>query len=171
MEGIKGKHIMRPHFLPRLQLGEQGVVLASRTSLQRFWKVLWHLWIGGARHPEPSGGTAIGLEALNVGSWLTHGDTALETSADFLAVSQHRLILASVRAEWPNLSPKGIHSVWAPACQDGAHVGHAGVGVVCLKGDPIAMPSFATTAFRRFFDLGRLVRYVLPLGNGRLMHW
>ena len=27
------------------------------------------------------------------------------------------------------------------------------------------------TAFRRYFDLGRLVRSVLPLGNGRLMHW
>ena len=32
------------------------------------------------------------------------------------------------------------------------------------------MPSFATTAFRRYFDLGRLVRCVLPLGGGRLMH-
>ena len=92
-------------------------------------------------------------------------------TSDFLAVSQQRLFPARVRAEWPNLRRKGIHSGWAPACQDGAHVGHAGFGVVFLNFDPVAMPSFATTAFRRFFDLGRLVRYVLPLGNGRLMHW
>ena len=36
---------------------------------------------------------------------------------------------------------------------------------------PVAMPAFVTTAFRRFFDLGRPVRCVLPLGNGRLIHW
>ena len=32
------------------------------------------------------------------------------------------------------------------------------------------MPSFATSAFRQFFELGRLVRCALPLGNGRVMH-
>ena len=32
------------------------------------------------------------------------------------------------------------------------------------------MPSFATSAFRELFELGRLVRCVLPLGNGRVMH-
>ena len=44
------------------------------------------------------------------------------------------------------------------------------LGVVSLKGAPISMPSFATSAFRQFFELGRLVRCVLPLGNGRVMH-
>ena len=52
----------------------------------------------------------------------------------------------------------------------GSHVGHAGVGVVSLKGAPISMPSFATSAFRELFELGRLVRCVLPLGSGRVMH-
>ena len=42
--------------------------------------------------------------------------------------------------------------------------------MVSLKGAPISMPSFATSAFREFFELGRLVRCVLPLGNGRVMH-
>ena len=65
---------------------------------------------------------------------------------------------------------KGIHSVWAPASQEGSHVGHAGVGIVSLKGAPIAMPTFATADVRRYFDLGRLVRSVLPLGDSRLMH-
>ena len=129
------------------------------------------MWIGRARHPGPVGSGSLGLEALNVGGWLTHGVTALlESTADFLAVSEHRLIPARVRCEWAELRRKGIHSVWAPASQEGSHVGHAGVGVVILKGAPISMPSFATSAFREFFELGRLVRCVLPLGNGRVMH-
>ena len=44
----------------------------------------------------PYGKGTVGLEALNVG-WLTYQDTALETSADFLTVSEHRLIPARVR--------------------------------------------------------------------------
>ena len=60
--------------------------------------------------------------------------------------------------------------LWAPASQEGSHVGHAGIGMISLKGALVAMPTLATTAFRRYFDLGRLVRCVLPLGNGRLMH-
>ena len=34
----------------------------------------------------------------------------------------------------------------------------------------MAMPTYATAASRYFFNLGRLVRSVLPLGDGRLMH-
>ena len=34
---------------------------------------------------------------FNVGGWLTHGDLALETKADFLAISEHRLIPARIR--------------------------------------------------------------------------
>ena len=86
--------------------------------------MLWLLWIGRAGHPGPFGTGTLGLEALNVGGWPTHGDTALETSADFLAVSEHRLVNARVRAEWAALRRKGIHSVWAPASQEGSHVGH-----------------------------------------------
>ena len=32
--------------------------------------------------------------------WLTHGDLALDTGVDFLAVAEHRLIPARVRSEW-----------------------------------------------------------------------
>ena len=32
------------------------------------------------------------------------------------------------------------------------------------------MPSFATSQFKVFFDLGRAVRCLLPLGAGRFMH-
>ena len=58
-------------------------------------------------------------------------------------------------------------SVRAPVSQKG--VGHAGFGIVS-PGSPVALPSFAAAAFRSFFDLGRLVRGVLRLGNGRMMH-
>ena len=70
--------------------------------------------------------------------------------ADFLAVSEHMLIPARVQGEWAALRGRGTHSVWAPASQEVSHVGHAGVGIVSLKGAPIAMPSFATAAFQRY---------------------
>ena len=84
--------------------------------MKRFWgKVLWLLWIGRARHPGPVWEGALGLETFDVGGWLTHGDTALGTSVDFLAVSEDRLIPARVRSEWAEKRRKGMHAVWAPA--------------------------------------------------------
>ena len=86
----------------------QGFLL-SRNSLVRFWcVVVWHLWIGRARHPGPSPSDQFfGLEVFNVGSWLTHCDFALEAQVDFLAVVEHRLIPARVRSEWDRLRRKG----------------------------------------------------------------
>ena len=46
----------------------------------------------------------------------------------------------------------------------------AGVGVVSLKGAPLALPTFATPGFERFFGLGRAVRCLFPLGCRRFMH-
>ena len=63
-----------------------------------------------------------------------------------------------------------IASIWAPASQESSHVGHAGVGVVSLRGAPLSLPSFATARFQSFFDCGRALRCVLPLGGGRIMH-
>ena len=131
--------------------------------------VLWHLWIGRARHPGP-GSVPFLVEVLNVGGWLTHCDFALDVGVDFLAVVEHRLIPARVRSEWARLRCKKIAYIWAPASQEASHVGHAGVGVVSLRGAPLSLPSFATAQFQRFFDCGRAVRCVLPLGGGRIMH-
>ena len=128
------------------------------------------LWIGRARHPGPPNSPGICLEAFNVGGWLTHGDLAMETKADFLAISEHRLIPARTRGAWVELRRKGFHSVWSLASQEGSQVGHAGVAIVSLNGAPVSMPTFATAAFKHFFNLGRLVRSVVPLGGGRLMH-
>ena len=124
--------------------------------------VLWHLWIGRARHPGP-GFAFFLIEVLNVGEWPTHCDFALDARVDFLAVVEHRLIPARVRIEWARLRCKRLASIWAPASQEASFVGHAG-GVVCRSCWSWGLPSIA------FFDCGRAVRCVLPLGGGRVMH-
>ena len=112
--------------------------------------VLCHLWIGRARHPGP-GSAHFRIEVFNVGGWLTHCDFALDVEVDFLAVVEHRLIPARVRSEWARLRCKRLASIWAPASQEASHVGHAGVGVVSLRGAPLSLPSIAIVQFQRFF--------------------
>ena len=34
----------------------------------------------------------------------------------------------------------------------------------------LSLPTFATAQFKRFFDCGRVVRCMVPLGFGRFMH-
>ena len=75
-----------------------------------------------------------------------------------------------MRGEWVRLRGRGLANVWAPASQDTSHVGHAGVGVLSLRGAALSLPTFATAQFKRFFDCGRAVRSMLPLGCGRFMH-
>ena len=148
------------------------VFLFSRNPTKRFWGLIfWHFWAGRARHPgPPSQPQHFSLEFLNVGGWLTHGDLALGGGVDFLAVAEHRLIPARVRSEWSRLRSKGLSSIWAPASQDSSHVGNAGVGVVSLRGAPLALPTFVTAQFKSFFDCGRAVRCLLPLASGRFLH-
>ena len=62
----------------------------------------------------------------------------MEARVDFLAVVVHRLIPARVGSEWARLKGKGLASIWAPACQDSFHVGNAGVGVISMRGAPVA---------------------------------
>ena len=111
--------------------------------------VLWHLWIGSAGHLGPDSVPFL-IEVLNVGRWLTHGDFALGAEVDFLAVVEHRLIPARVRSEWARLWCKMLASIGALASQDASRVGHAGVGVVILRGAPLSLPSIATVQFQRF---------------------
>ena len=148
----------------------KSVFLISRNPFKRFWGlVFWYLWVGRAKNPGP-GSQHLSVEALNVGGWLTHCDLALSVDVDFLAVTEHRLIPARVRSECARLKAKGVASIWSPASQDSSHVGNAGVGVISLKGAPLALPVCATAQFKAFFDLGRVVRCTLPLGYGRFMH-
>ena len=75
-----------------------------------------------------------------------------------------------MRSERSRLREKGLSSVWAPASQYSSHVGNVGVGVVGMRGASLALPTFATAQFKSFFDCGRAVRCMLPLGAGRCMH-
>ena len=124
------------------------------------------LHIGRARHPGPGRRSFIpgqlSIEFANIGGWLTYGDLAMDSCAQFLAVAEHRLIPARARSVGHQLRKTGFHSVWAPACQDSFPGGHAGVGVVSLGGAPLALPSFVTPEFREFFRLGRVLRTTLP---------
>ena len=91
--------------------------------------VSWMLRIGEARRPGPRSlpGTSFSIECVNVGSWLSNGDS-------FLAVIEHRLIPARARSVAKSLKVRNGHvAVWAPACQDSIPGGHAGVGVVSLE--------------------------------------
>ena len=132
------------------------------------------LHIGRARHPGPGKRSFIpgqlSIEFANIGGWLTYGDLALDSCAQFLAVAEHRLIPARARSVGHQLRKAGFHSVWAPACQDSVPGGHAGVGVVSLGGAPLALPSFVTPEFREFFRLGRALRTTLPTGKGGVVH-
>ena len=65
---------------------------------------------------------------------------------------------------------RSVSSIWSPASQEFSVVGNAGVGVVSLKGAPLALPTFATPGFERFFGLGRAVRCLVPLCCRRFMH-
>ena len=95
---------------------------------------------------------------------------SLGGGVDFLAVVEHRLIPAQVGSEWARLRGKGLASIWAAVRQDSSHVGNAGVGIIGMRGAPVALPTFATAQFKRFFDCGQVVRCMLPSGAGRFMH-
>ena len=111
------------------------VFLLSRNSLERFWSVvLWHLWIGRARHPgPPPPDQSVGLEVFNVGGCLKCGDSALEARVDFLTVVEHRLIPARVGSELDRHRRKGL----------------ASVGVLPVKIPPMLVPLGLVSLTRR----------------------
>ena len=140
---IAGKHMVRPLFLL--------VEFFCLVEILGKGSGVWYsgiLWIGRARHPGPSStNPRLGIEVLNVGGWLTHGDLALDTGVDFLAVVEHRLIPARVRSEWSRLRKKDLASIWSPASQVSSHVGNAGVGVISLRVPPFLFPPLLLLSF------------------------
>ena len=90
------------------------------------------------------------VEFANVGGWLTSGDVALDSCAQFLAVAEDRLIPSRARSICHQLRKAGHHSVWAPACQDRIAGGHAGVGVVSVGGAPYLSHPLSLLSFRNF---------------------
>ena len=174
-KGAYGGKSGQIHFKTTVSPRDKCVFLVSKRTLYFFWGVVvWMLHIGRARHPGPGKRSFIpgqlSIEFANIGGWLTHGDLAMDSCAQFLAVAEHRLIPARTRSVGHQLRKAGFHSVWAPACQDTIPGGHAGVGVVSLGGAPLALPSFVTPEFREFFRLGRVLRTTLPTGKGGVFH-
>ena len=112
LEILQAKFYVRPFF-------SSWSCLFSRNSSYRFWEqVLWHLWIGRARHPGLST-CHLAIEVFNIGEWLTRGDLVPEAQVDFVAVVEHRLIPARVRSVWSRLrsyhlaiSLPGLRSCW-----------------------------------------------------------
>ena len=135
---------------------------------------MWVLHIGRARHPGPGPRFftpgQLSIEFANVGGWLTSGDLALDSCAQFLAVAEHRLIPSRARSVCHQLRKAGHHSFWALACQDRVAGGHAGVRVVSLGGAPLSLLSFVTPQFQDFFRLGRVLRTTLPTAQGGVAH-
>ena len=144
--------------------------LVSKRSLRFFWGLLiWMLSIGRARYPGPGTSSyppAFSIEFLNVGGWLSRGDLALESSAHFLVVAEHRLVPARARTVTTQLRQARRSSVWAPSCQDVTPGGHAGVGVISLHGASLSLPTLFDPSFKEFFRIGRAMRVILPLRNG-----
>ena len=148
--------------------------LVSKRTFYFLGVVRWMLHIGRARHPGPGSrdfpSGQLSVEFINVGGWLTSGDLALDSCAQFLAVAEHRLIPSRARSVCYQRRKAGHHSVWAPACQDKIAGGHAGVGVISLGGAPLSLPSFVTPQFQEFFRLGQVLRTTLPTSQGGVVH-
>ena len=113
----------------------------------------------------------LSVEFVNVGGWLTHGDLALDSCAQFLAVAEHRSIPSRARSVCHQLRRAGRHYIWALACQDQVAGGQAGVGVASCGGASPDSPIFCHSSVSGvFFNLGRVLRTILPAGNGGVAH-
>ena len=146
-------------------------MVSKRTFFLLFVVITWMFHNGRARHPGPGPRDMIpgqlSIEFINVGSWLTSGDLALDSCAQFLAVAEHQLIPSRARSVCHQV---GYQSVWSLACQDEVACGHAGVGVVSLAGAPLALSSFVTPRFNEFFRLGCVLKTTLPTAQGGVVH-
>ena len=61
---------------------------------------------------------------------MTHGDSALDSCAQFLAVAEYRLFFPGPGLFCHQVRNGRHQFVWSPACQNQVAGGHAGVGVV-----------------------------------------
>ena len=152
-----GKSIMRPRFHPFWT-----ILFGKQKDFLFFWGVIcWMLHIGRARHPGPGPRDIPGqlsIEFINVGGWLTSGDLAMDSCAQFLAVAEHRLIPSRGRSIGHQLRKAGHHSIWAPACQD-----KIAVELLYL------FHLLSLLSFRRFSSWGAL-RVTLPTAQGGVVH-
>ena len=114
----------------------------------------------GPRFFTPS---QLSVEFVNVGGWLTSGDLALDSCAQFLAVAEHRLIPSRARLV---ITLFGLLLV-----RIGLLVVMLGLGVVSLGGCSLSLPSVVTPQFQEFFRLGRVSRTTLPTAQGGVVSY
>ena len=89
---------------------------------------------------------------------MANGDEVLETKVDFLVVTEHRLLPARSRSQGKRLRAMSISSLWTTACQESSHVGHAGVGIVSLKGAQLVHAVPCAHDFKSLVGLWRVLR-------------
>ena len=95
--GVREGQGQKQHETCRPSYGIWGLLAETCHNLKRFWGVvLWMLRIGEAGHPGPRlpPSKSFSIECVDVGGWLSNGDSAIESAAHFLAVVEHRLIPA-----------------------------------------------------------------------------
>ena len=112
------------------------------------------LYVGRAWHPGPG----LDMELIKVNGWLANCDEMLETKVDFLVVTEHRLLPARAGSEGKRLRAMNNSSLWTAACQESAHVGHARVGIVSLKGALLVHAVPCAHDFKSLVGLWRVLR-------------
>ena len=123
------------------------------------------------RHPGPGPRVLtpgeLSIEFANVGGWLTFGDLALDSCAQFLAVAEHRSIPSRARSTCHQLRRTGF-SFGLGSCLSGSDCWWLGLLVWVVL--PFHFPSFVTPQFHEFFKLGRAMRTTLPTARGGVVH-
>ena len=87
---------------------------------------------------------------MSVVGWLTYGDLALDSCAQFLAVAEHRLIPSLARLVCHQLRKAGHQSVWSPACQDQVAGVTLGLALLVLVVLPSHFPLLLLFRLRSF---------------------
>ena len=101
-----------------------------------------------------------------MGGWLIIGDMALDSCAQCLAVAPCQGWVCQTSAS------ESRSSVSLGACLPGSIflMVMLGLGSVSLYGAPLSAPSLVPAKFREFFPLGRVMRVILPTGEGDVVH-
>ena len=120
--GIMGERLakaLRDHVFPPSWTFLSG---KQKNFLFFWWVIRWMLYIGRARHhgPDPLDilPNQLSIEFINVGGWLTSGDLAMDSCAQFLAVAEHRLIPSRARSVC-HQSSQGWSSFYLGSCLSG----------------------------------------------------
>ena len=101
--GVMGEGLAIKHCKTMISTFFGRFFLVRKRTFYFFWEVIrWMPPIGRARHPGPGPRDftpgQLSVEFINVGGWLTGGDLALDSCAQFFAVAEHRLIPSQARS-------------------------------------------------------------------------